>query len=350
MTTTKRKRIVGFDIARGIAILLAMLSHTFTALNYSPAMEVNLLVRSSTPTFIVVFGFFLYLLYYPRIVNNDFYYVRNKLWGRSLQCYLLYFFTCSIWAFVNDFSFIYFIRLTLLLSSTPFTDILRFYAILFFIAPYLLMLLNSRYRLFLVPIIIIPHILVYFIPIPTLDFIPYGAYISTLLYGGGNVIAGPSILHSLFFVFLGVYIAKTFHGNSLFNNKYILLLMILSLIVILIVPAPLKDFSSMKFRNSNALEYFVYSAFMSLIVIELSLFIAKNLKGLFFEPILVFSRSSLVLFCYGNSVLYALYKQYDISNVRIILIFSIFYLICKCEFLLPKFDVNKLLLKSRSNA
>lgn len=140
VTTIKKKRIVGFDIARGIAILLAMLSHTFTALNYSPAMEVNLLVRSSTPTFIVVFGFFLYLLYYPKIVKNDFYYVKTKLWGRSLQCYLLYFFTCSIWAYVNDFSFIYFIRLTLFLSSTPFTDILRFYAILFF---YITLLTNA---------------------------------------------------------------------------------------------------------------------------------------------------------------------------------------------------------------
>ena len=349
MTTIKKKRIVGFDIARGIAILLAMLSHTFTALNYSPAMEVNLLVRSSTPTFIVVFGFFLYLLYYPKIVKNDFYYVKTKLWGRSLQCYLLYFFTCSIWAYVNDFSFIYFIRLTLFLSSTPFTDILRFYAILFFISPYLLMLLNSQYRLFLIPIIMIPHILIYFIPLPSLDFIPYGVYISTLLYGGGNVIAGPSILHSLIFVFLGVYIAKTFHGNSLFNNKYILLIMILSLITILILPTSFKDFSSMKFRNSNAFEYFVFSAFMSLIVIELSLFFAKNLKGLFFEPILVVSRSSLVLFCYGNSVLYVLYKQYDISNALIILVFSIFYMICRFEFLLPKFDVNKFLLKPRGN-
>lgn len=345
MEIEKNKRIVGFDVARGIAILLAMLSHTFTALNYNPVLEINLLVRSSTPTFIIVFGFFLYLIYYPRIREGEFFNVKIKLWGRSLQCYLLYLFTCGIWAYFNDFSFIYFVRLGMLLSSTPFTDILRFYAILFFIAPYLLMLLNSKYRFFLIFIMITPHLLTFFIPLPALTFIPYGEYISTLLYGGGQVIAGPSVLHSFIFVFLGIYIAKTFSGNSLFDNKYILLLLVLSLVVIMIVPATLKDFSSMKLRNTNSFEYFVFSCFMSLIVIELSLFIAKKLKGVFFQPILVLSRSSLVLFCYGNSLLYIFYKQYEISNLRFVFVFFIFYLMCKFEFIFPKFNVNKLRLK-----
>ncbi len=56
-----QKRILGIDLARGIAIFLAMTSHTFTSLNFYSITEINLLFRSATPLFIVVLGFFFVL-------------------------------------------------------------------------------------------------------------------------------------------------------------------------------------------------------------------------------------------------------------------------------------------------
>ncbi|MBG9994556.1 OpgC domain-containing protein [Pseudoalteromonas sp. NZS127_1] len=325
-----QKRIFGIDLARGIAIFLAMTSHTFTSLNFYPIMEINLLFRSATPLFIVVLGFFLYFSYFAKIDRKGFKFVRGKLWEKALKCYLYYLFSCAVWVFFSDFSLLYFFRLGLLLSGTPFTDILKFYAVVLFVSPYLLMLLRSERYILLAFIILTPHILTFYGLLPSLSFLPYGEYISAMLYGGSDVIAGPSVLHSLFFVFIGILLAKNFNGDSLFgSNSHILAIFVFLLSLFFYLPVSLKELATMELRNKNFLEYFIYGSITSILIIELSLFTAKYMAKRYFQPFLTLSKSSLILFCYGNSFLYIIYQNFSFTPVRFFFIFLFFYLLCK---------------------
>ncbi len=272
----------------------------------------------------------MYFTYFEKIDEKGFKYVRDKLWERALKCYVYYLFSCAVWVFFSDFSLLYFFRLGLLLSGTPFTDILKFYAIVLFVSPYLLKLLRSERYILLAFIIFTPHMLTFYELLPSLSFLPYGEYISAMLYGGSDIIAGPSVLHSLFFVFIGILLAKNFDGDSLFrSNSLILAIFVFLLSLLLYLEVSLKELASMELRNKNSLEYFIYGSITSITIIELSLFTAKYVSRCYLQPFLTLSKSSLILFCYGNSFLYVIYQDFSFTPVRFFFIFFFFYLLCK---------------------
>ena len=88
------KRIVALDIARGAAILFALLLHyvLFTSAEALSEHEIGMFVaaaRVGTPTFVMLFGAFLEIVYLPR-ARESFPPVVRRLATRSAQCYLGY--------------------------------------------------------------------------------------------------------------------------------------------------------------------------------------------------------------------------------------------------------------------
>ncbi|HMA14592.1 MAG TPA: heparan-alpha-glucosaminide N-acetyltransferase domain-containing protein, partial [Kiloniellaceae bacterium] len=91
-----RTRIPGIDTARALAIALAMLSHCFIhfgvweLLSDQAALLLRSFTRAATPTFIILFGMMLEIVYLKMLRRGE----RQGCWvrlvARAIQCYLLY--------------------------------------------------------------------------------------------------------------------------------------------------------------------------------------------------------------------------------------------------------------------
>ena len=90
------RRIVFVDAARGLAVALALYIHslaTFGAWYHLPRLGqalVRLVTSAATPTFIVLFGAMLEMVYYPGLVEGGRRRVRVRLLRRSWNCYVAY--------------------------------------------------------------------------------------------------------------------------------------------------------------------------------------------------------------------------------------------------------------------
>ncbi|WP_351000667.1 OpgC domain-containing protein [Shewanella sp. TB7-MNA-CIBAN-0143] len=340
-------RIVGLDLARGIAIFFAMTSHTFSALNYNAGLSMNLVFRTSTPLFIVVFGFFLHRIYLRKMNESGFENIKIKLWTRAVQCYVLYALTCVLLGLSMQYSIAYTLRMIIFLGGTPFTDILKYYTLILISAPYLLLFI-SRYGLkYAIGLSFIPHVLSFFSLLKPITFIPFGHYLSAMTYGGGEIVAGPSILHSFIFILLGFYLSVILQNegsrSSIFKNdknRYILMVSIVLLSSLFALYATgnmtIDDLSGMSLRNSNAYPYFLFGCLSSILFIELSLLTAHYVKQIYLSPLILFGSSSLILFSFGNCILYSIYDEYQFSFLLYLLILLCFYFICHINFSLKK--------------
>ncbi|MFD1960959.1 OpgC domain-containing protein [Novosphingobium panipatense] len=209
-------KIPGLDIARTVAIVLAMLNHSFIATNvwrdfFEGKPHVTFAVRLATPMFIILFGALLEIVYRRRAVRDGMQAVTARLFERGLLCWLLYTLTLLPLLLLGKTSVKSALFGALLLGKIPLTDILRYYAILFFMAP-LLLVVRQRWGLY--PLLATttsscwrtPFVL---LPAPDPEFAHYApARMADLILGIGDAVTGPSVLHSLFFVALGMLIGR----------------------------------------------------------------------------------------------------------------------------------------------
>lgn len=147
--TAAISRIVGIDLTRSVAIFFAMLSHVWvvTAMDHFwsslPADLLRALMALATPIFILLFGTMLEIIYRPKFVPGEQGLVAMRLFSRAIQCWLLYCLSVIALYLVPDgYSLKFSIATMMLLGVTPFTDILKFYAVVLFLAPILLLLRN----------------------------------------------------------------------------------------------------------------------------------------------------------------------------------------------------------------
>ncbi|MFC3215665.1 OpgC domain-containing protein [Novosphingobium panipatense] len=145
-------KIPGLDIARTVAIVLAMLNHSFIATNvwrdfFEGKPHVTFAVRLATPMFIILFGALLEIVYRRRAVRDGMQAVTARLFERGLLCWLLYTLTLLPLLLLGKTSVKSALFGALLLGKIPLTDILRYYAILFFMAP-LLLVVRQRWGLY----------------------------------------------------------------------------------------------------------------------------------------------------------------------------------------------------------
>ncbi|MGZ3216259.1 hypothetical protein [Paracoccus sp. T5] len=210
-------RIIGLDAARSLAIVLAMSSHVYVEAGLQPHVPdqlsqiMRLAFQIATPTFILLFGTMLEVIYQPRWTSTA---ARRQVAGhlvsRALQCWALY--AISIFALFlshDQYSLRFSIGTMLFMGNSPYTEILKFYAVVLALASVLLWL---RARLGLWPLVVAA--LAYHAAWPLLTALPdahhdlgaplaVGRLIMFATGFGGLQLAGPSILHGLTLVVAG---------------------------------------------------------------------------------------------------------------------------------------------------
>ena len=313
------RRIYGLDLTRSIAIFMAIMVHSINAYDDGKYMQsefAQILFRTATGTFIIVFGVFLELVYAGAMAKHGVAHAARKLVSRAIQCYVLYVLSCSVLAAVEGYGLAYTLRLALLMGATPYTDILKFYSVMLFLAPVLLVIKSRNGFAPLIIFCIAVHVLHFvFYPIPYPSAFPGSDIVFGFLYGATTVIAGPSVVHGITFVVFGMWTGQFIRGNM--NRSRLLDLRKPQVIVVLFACLAIvaigwmnyegdyfKALASMEFRNSNSYIYFAFGIAGAILTMDLSLRLTNVLGASRIKPYLFLGETSLFIFCFGNCLLY----------------------------------------------
>jgi surface polysaccharide O-acyltransferase-like enzyme len=327
-----RGKILALDLSRTVAIVLAMFAHVLTttgSLKYvleemAPLMVV---VRTSTPMFIVLFGVILEVVYRQRAEKGGIRPVATRLIERALLCWVLYALANVPLLFTGQVSLPYYLLTALLLGATPFTDILRYYTILFALAP---LILYARIRWGVLPLLAGAVLLMAFhpllaaIPEPNL---PVADGVTTrmvdLIIGIWDGAVGPSVLHSLLFVVVGMTIGIALKSEQLgvqsrrqtniTLGSLISFLAISAMASIWIGPEEVNwsNVATKTLRNANHPFYFFSGALVSALTITALRGISSAGSGVFRGTML--GQRSLFTFAFGNAVLYVVNGPYTMT-------------------------------------
>ena len=208
------KRLYFIDVARAIAIVLAMLSHFMIAFDGWQGVGnseyiLKPLTRTATPLFIILFGMMLELVYVRRAKRkNGFRSVARRLTIRSFQCYLGYAATAvagylgGILTAEDTFNTLIFTR------NAYFGNILRFYFFALLAAVPLLLIrmrLGTRSILFMLVGIWIVHYGT--LPFHSTDLDSYSK-LAGIIFGVVGAPEGPSVAHGFTFVGVGMLLSR----------------------------------------------------------------------------------------------------------------------------------------------
>ncbi len=307
-------RIAGIDLGRSFVAALAMLIHALIA--FDAPTPAALLFRTATPTFMIMLGVFLELVYYRKIEQGRVTEVRHRLLTRSIQCAALHCMAAAVYCLSHGFSFAYFVRISVFLGRTPFTDILKFYAIALALAP---LLLAVRHRFGLLPLIVVAlalHPLLALIHWPT-DMPMLLGDMMGLLFGAPAPIAGPSVAHAAMLIVFGMVIGRMIrlqeHGRWLIGGlrspllaAFVGLILAFSLVAARYPQDWVRHLGDMTMRNANHPLYFIYGALAALLILDLSMRLSRHLPDRLIHELSTLGRTSLFTFGFGNSALYLL--------------------------------------------
>ncbi|MFN3314741.1 MAG: Long-chain-fatty-acid--CoA ligase, partial [Hyphomonas sp.] len=220
-SAARQPRIIGLDICRSAAIATVMLSHSITEsglyahYQYDAGgfLVLRFLIQMAPPIFIILFGSMLEIIYRPRINAGQGREVTTRLLTRALQCYILYVVTLLAMFAAGLNSFGYTLRCALMMGITPYTDILKFYALALAFAPGLLFL---RKKMGL-PALALAALAVHFaFPLISHIIVPGKTFaaeysnpvIGFLIGGEQHDVGGPSFLHGMTFVIWGMLLGR----------------------------------------------------------------------------------------------------------------------------------------------
>ncbi|WP_101339526.1 heparan-alpha-glucosaminide N-acetyltransferase domain-containing protein [Cereibacter azotoformans] len=327
MSRSSTPRINGVDVTRSFAIMLVMLSHAliefdvFSAFPGTATTLLRFLIQTAPVTFICLFGAMLEIVYAPRFVPGAEEAVTRRLWTRALQCYLLYALSVLALHVSGGSSPGYTIRCLLMLGVTPYTDILKFYALALLAAP---LLLRVRLRYGMSPLLLfavaVPaaYPLLARLPEPPLVFgYDYLLKPASFLYGGTSEAGGPSVLHGLALVAAGMILGRgvrlllSAEGATRRDGRLIFGLMLgvagtaSALMWNWQAPfATLAALADMSLRNDNHPLYGTVGLAVTLIEVLLAVLLFDRLGRRWGSPLLFLGRTSLFTFAFGNILLY----------------------------------------------
>jgi hypothetical protein len=274
------------------------------------------------------------IVYRPRIEAGEGREVTARLLTRALQCYLLYVMSL-VAAYIGGINSIgYTIRCALMMGVTPYTDILKFYAVALALAPGLLWLrmrIGVRTLAILaigvhVAFPMISEIIVVGHPFLAKYLNPV---IGFLIGGHQHDVGGPSVLHAMTFVIWGMLFGRvitfltreTATRADIFNAIGALLVMYLAAAATLTwffvsfgdPMQTIRDIANMLLRNENHPVYFAFgmATAMTAVIICLVLYDANDMK--IGRPVVFAGQTSLFTFGAGNSLLY-LAPQLELST------------------------------------
>lgn len=359
-------RIMGLDITRSLAIFLAMSSHIYadvglgTYMPSSISTPILVMLQVSTPIFVVLFGTMLEIVYFPRVQSGKFQDVAARLFLRAIQCWLLYAISIFTLFIVDDgYSLAFSISCLLFMGNSPYTEILKFYAIALAIAP---LLLWMRARMGLAPLIAVA--IAYQAAWPILHALPdarndlgvplqAARFIKFVTGFGSPSLAGPSILHGLTLIIAGQTLGRVIAGNQkskiggdalAFNpltfGRRISMLLVLSFgitaTIISILPEEVfSGLADMSLRMNSHVLYFTIGTSFAVLASLVFIFIAdvKEVASREFWRISAFfGRTSLFTFSWGNILLYLVNYQPLTSSGTYTLAFLLLVAICLMSF------------------
>ncbi len=211
-----RQRLSFIDVARSLAIVLALFSHAMATFGGLSALGrhsglASLAIRFATPMFVFMFGIMLELVYARRARLNGIPTVARKLVLRSAQCYLGYQVTVLAGMTGGHLAPDAAARALLFLDNARFGNILRFYSIALLLAVPLIAI-----RLRVGPRVYVALLgCIWLLDGPARDLerlLPEsGARLAGILVGSGVPI-GPSVWHGMTFVLAGMLIGTSLSG------------------------------------------------------------------------------------------------------------------------------------------
>lgn len=307
------------DLARTIAIFVALASHTFTQVGFMLPSEIQFLPRTATPMLIILFGVMIPLLHVPRAKHSE---PREALQGyltKALQCYFLYALNVFVIWLMAPSGWLYALGSLAFLGATPYAQILVFYTLMFLLLPAILFALKRVNFWVLFAVSLSVHAA--FVPLkmvptpPSLAGQPVLQRLLDLLIGAGALpdVAGPSILHSFVLLLAGCWIGKSIKMSSESSaprEQYIQ--MQIPLVVLfaagLLFGLSLPDYPvdwpglvGMQLRNLNHPAYiFLYGEICVLVV---SMLLLAKLTAQTPRWLMTIGRRSLFGFGIGNAVI-----------------------------------------------
>lgn len=361
--TSSSKRIYFVDFARSFAIMLALTDHGLIDFhlrdNYGPQTLTILktLTTSATPTFILLFGMMLEIIYLSKLRKAGIRATAEGLVNRSFQCYIGYILTViagvigglqeSKGALAAAFFF----------GNCHLGNILKIYTILLIAAVPLIWFRNKFGIWWTVALGFSPWLLY-----PLFQFIPdYHNNVeifTSYIFGIGNQ-GGPSIMLGLPMVCLGMlaasFISFEHKRQFQFRTSGILLLMYVA-VAIVFLTVPLNEIHDNYihngqrdnvYRDHNHPIYYLFSttlgltvAFLSSLLIPIGSHISKAT-----HIFLAFGRSSLTAFTAGNIILNLTAKKlalYEWNELAVIcFVVGVFLILIFYEKVYPRLAIVK---------
>lgn len=315
-------RYLGIDLARSVAIIFVIVGHALTATNLKDSGVAVQALRAflgvSPPVFFCLFGCMLQLVYARQYAAGRSTETIQRLLTRSLQCWLLYVLSCAGYCIAAGLPLTYFIRCALLLGDTPFTDILKFYAMLLLVAP---LLVHVSVKRGIWPLVAFVAAVQFSYPlistIPPMDGFAGSGTLSAFLYGGvyeGHT--GPSVIHGVGFVVFGMLLGRIWQARP--GREFLLSgpgwgLRIAFVVLFCMTLAWLyfggHDIripeNRILLRNTNHPLYLLFGCTAAVLFVEAFTAIRRATRMPSNSFWMVFGRTSLFTFCFGNILLYA---------------------------------------------
>lgn len=324
MNNTGQQRILFIDAARGLAVILALFGHSLFAfgpwsqLAKEQRIILSLFTHYATPSFIVLFGMMLELVYYPKLIHQGITSVIPRLLHRSLLCYVAYLVISTAWIIKNHLPLSNILTASLFLEKNTYTIIFKFWTIALLFA---ILLLIFRQRRGIAITIIVGSSPWLFLPV--LDLIHWPdrsnplAHLTSFMFGRPTQLSPISLFHSTPLIMVGMLLGhilrKGIRENrwSLFYGTIgLILLMSFSILMILclkIPPMALLSWYQSRLRYFHHIGYYALGLIEALIgLLLLSWLIPPKTQSHHkLRPLFVFGRSSLLAYTLGNLILIA---------------------------------------------
>lgn len=315
------KRLQFIDVARALAIALAMLAHgmiTFGGWDQlgERAPYVQLFTRTATPLFIFMFGMMLEIVYVRRMSRSGLQPVSRRLLVRSMQCYVGFIATAAAGWIGGNLSGTEFLSTFIFLEDAQFGNILRFYSVALLLA---IPFLWARKRLGAwVLVATIAGIWagdLLLQPYKGVSFGFYDHWISIGL-GTGAIWGGPSVWHGTTFMLAGMLLASALTEwrerglKKFYKTAALFSLAPLSVIGWLVAESSLThvagNFASVGvYRAANHIGYYAIGTFACIVILVALAHLIPLKRKLpdWTHSFLVLGYSSLLSYTLGNIIL-----------------------------------------------
>lgn len=212
----QKQRIVALDAARGAAICLALFSHFLYAFHGMQLFTapygsiVRAITSTATPTFILLFGSLLEIIYVPRYRSWGASQTRSRLWQRALICFGVYYLCILIFFLLGLVPSKELLAGILMMTGGQHSGVYSFYAVLLLIAPFIIWVRLHWGFSAVVLISVVTYLIGSAVPdVQLQDYLFRLNYYTCVLFGKPTNHYYPfSIFHMMVLVAVGMYLGR----------------------------------------------------------------------------------------------------------------------------------------------